>query len=142
MDPAPPNANPVPIRILVVDDDAPTLRMVEFILESEGYQVAAAPNGALGLAHCQAALPDLLLLNVLLPDSDGFEIYDQLRTLGYPGPVIFMTARPDIPEVLENRQLEVVGCLVKPLHPEDVLALVGRTLAPVEANPLPSTADS
>ncbi|GEM_PF-3815972 len=128
MDYAVPNPMQGLTRILVVDDDAPTLRMIEFILQSEGYEVVGAANGMAATSQCIDEQPDLLLLNVQLPDSNGFDVYAHLQELGYSGPVVFVTARPDIAEVLTERRLNVAGYLVKPLYPDEVVVLVRRVL--------------
>lgn len=131
-------ANPVPAHILVVDDDAPTVRLIDFLLTSDGYRITTAPNGRLALDFCQRELPDLTLLNVLLPDFDGFEVYQRLLELGYKGPVIFITARPDIPEVLQDRHMDVAGCLVKPLILDEVENIVGRVTSSISGAGLSS----
>ena len=116
-------------HVLVVDDDAPTVRLIQFLLQDEGLIVSSAADGETAITQYLRQPPDLILLNVTMPDTDGFELHDRLRALGYLGPVFFVTARPDIPRVLLERQLEVAGCMVKPLHPEEILLLVREALS-------------
>jgi len=114
----------MPAKILVVDDDAPTVRLIEFLLGLDGYRIQSAPNGMTALDLCKQEFPDLIILNVLLPDSDGFYVCERLRHLGYSGPIIFTTARPDIPHMIRERKLDVAGCLLKPLMLDEIEALV------------------
>ncbi|MHB0868398.1 MAG: response regulator transcription factor [Chloroflexota bacterium] len=120
---------PPAARVLVVDDDAPTVRMVQFLLEAEGMDVASAADGKTALREYAAQHPDLILLNVIMPGTNGFQMYDRLLALGYQGPVVFITARPDIPEVLLELHMAVAGCLVKPLHPDALLRVVQDTMS-------------
>ncbi len=123
-----PESCPAPARVLVVDDDAPTVRMIQFLLKEEGLFVSSAADGDTAMAEYLKASPDLILLNVIMPGTDGFRLYSRFRELGYQGPVMFVTARPDVPELLMELKLDVAGCLVKPLHPDEMLPLVWSAL--------------
>jgi CheY-like chemotaxis protein len=61
----------MPEKILIVDDDLDTLRLVGLMLQRQGYQIAAASNGSQSLSMAQADKPDLILLDVMMPDMDG-----------------------------------------------------------------------
>jgi len=67
-------------RILVIEDDPASLRLVGYSLQHEGYQVLTAPNGLEGLRKARNEEPDLIVLDVMLPGIDGFEICHRLRT--------------------------------------------------------------
>ncbi|HEY9815424.1 MAG TPA: PAS domain-containing protein [Candidatus Obscuribacterales bacterium] len=83
-----------PHRVLVVEDDPATRQMFQRILQKEGWQVTTAENGRLGLEAIQAQQPDLILLDLMMPEMDGFEFMDQLRQQdrGRSLPVVVVTA--------------------------------------------------
>ncbi len=66
-------------KILIVDDDVDTLRLVGLMLQRQGYQISAATNGQQGLSKAVEEMPDLILLDVMMPDMDGYEVTRQLR---------------------------------------------------------------
>ena len=70
----------MPEKILVVDDDLDTLRLVGLMLQRQGYQIIAASNGTQAIAIAQAEKPDLILLDVMMPDVDGYEVTRRLRS--------------------------------------------------------------
>lgn len=117
-----------PPRVLVVDDDAPTVRMIQFLLEGEGFLVSCANDAERALTEFSRERVDLVLLNVVMPGLDGFELYDRLVSRGYQGPVVFVSARPDVCEIVDAREIQSASCLVKPLHIDDVTGLIKRLL--------------
>jgi two-component system response regulator MprA len=84
--------------ILVVDDDAAIRRMLERTLAAAGYDVAAAPDGGAALAAIERSAPDLLVLDVGLPDLDGLAVCRRLRGKGLALPVLMLTARDAVPD--------------------------------------------
>lgn len=66
-------------KILIVDDDVDTLRLVGLMLQRQGYEISAASNGSQGLAKALKKTPDLILLDVMMPDMDGYEVTRRLR---------------------------------------------------------------
>jgi|AP95_1055475.scaffolds.fasta_scaffold22123_2 CheY-like chemotaxis protein len=84
-------------RILVVDDVAANLDVLREVLEPEGYQVLMAPGGEVALRNAQRALPDLILLDVMMPDLNGYEVCRRLKQEEETAsiPVIFITANDD-----------------------------------------------
>ncbi len=66
-------------KILIVDDDVDTLRLVGLMLQRQGYQITAATNGEQGLAKAFEERPDVILLDVMMPDMDGYEVTRRLR---------------------------------------------------------------
>ncbi|MBI4492026.1 MAG: response regulator, partial [Chloroflexi bacterium] len=88
-------SGPWPGKILVVDDDPAEVRVLSHLLSAQGYRVRIASNGAHGLTAAQLAPPDLVLLDVAMPDLSGYEVCRQLkadaRTQSVP--VIFLSAR-------------------------------------------------
>ena len=80
-------------RVLVVDDEAPITELLSTALRYMGYEVATAATGAAALEAASKSVPDLVVLDVMLPDIDGFEVCRRLRADGDFVPVIFLTAR-------------------------------------------------
>lgn len=113
-------------RILVVDDQSANVRVVTALLESHGYSVTAAGNGKDALAAASAETPDLLLLDMMMPGMDGFDLLAALREL--PGfrqvPTVFLTAVQDRDLLLRAFEAGAVDYVTKPFMPEELLARV------------------
>jgi DNA-binding response OmpR family regulator len=116
------------VRILVVDDDPIGSRMMQFLLGEEGYQVDAVdgPRGALALVEKQT--PDLLLLDVNMPQTNGFELYRRLRDMDYDIPVIFVTAKGELEDRLQGLRMGADDYITKPFQPAELLARVEAVL--------------
>jgi signal transduction histidine kinase len=114
-------------EILVVEDDAATRVYVAGLLRQQGYRVAAAGSGADALVAARRRRPELILLDVMLPDADGFEICRQLQAHESTRriPVIFLTAKGDEPEMLRGFESGGVDYIVKPFAVAVLLARVG-----------------
>jgi len=112
--------------ILVVDDTPANLKLMVGTLETEGYQVHIADSGGLALASLAAATPDLILLDIMMPEMDGFEVYRRLRTLeaGSDIPVMFLSALTDLDHRVEGLKLGAVDFITKPFRREELLARV------------------
>lgn len=82
-------------KILVIEDDPGNLRLIKYTLEKEGYQVVTAPNGLEGLRKAQIEEPDLIVLDVMLPGIDGFEVCHRLRAESQTAqlPVLILSAK-------------------------------------------------
>ena len=117
-------------RILIVDDQPANLRVVGALLERNGYAVATAGNGPDALAAARAAPPDLVLLDMMMPGMDGFELLAALK--GEPGmrqvPAIFLTAAQDRELLLRAFEAGAVDYVTKPFMPEELLARVSAHL--------------
>src|SRR6266852_3305993 len=114
-------------RVLVVEDD-PTLRLViQDNLTSEGYEVDVAPNGGCAIRHTQTATPDIILLDLTLPDCDGLDLLPILRLRGQV-PIIILTARAQQPEKLSGLRLGADDYITKPFDMEELLARIRAVL--------------
>lgn len=113
-------------RILVVDDSQTNLQLVMQLLHAEGYDLAAAVNGEQGLQIAQSMLPDLILLDVMMPDLDGFTVCQRLKAMPQlkDVPVIFLTARTDQQSTIEGLQMGAVDYVHKPFSSQELLARV------------------
>jgi two-component system response regulator VicR len=114
-------------RILVVEDD-PTLRLVlQDNFRSEGYRVDVAADGASAVRTTQDSIPDLIVLDLTLPDCDGFELLPVLRQSGRV-PIIVLTARAQQVEKVKGLALGADDYITKPFDPEELLARVRAVL--------------
>lgn len=114
-------------RILVVEDD-PTLRLVlRDNLQTEGYSVEVAADGASAVKSARTTIPDLVVLDLTLPDHDGFELLPILRSLGQV-PIIVLTARIQRHEKLKGLALGADDYITKPFDPAEFLARIRAVL--------------
>ena len=113
-------------RILVVDDQAANLRVVSNLLSRQGYEVATSSSGEDALAQFEANPPDLVLLDMMMPGMDGFDVLAALRAQAPPlrVPVVFVTAAQDRDLLLRAFDAGVVDYVTKPFLPEELLARV------------------
>ncbi|HEX9057311.1 MAG TPA: response regulator transcription factor [Ktedonobacterales bacterium] len=116
------------MRILVVDDDPIGSRMMQFLLTEEGFTVDTVdgPRGALALVEKQS--PDLLLLDVNMPNVNGFDLYRKLREMDYDIPVIFVTAKGELEDRLQGLRMGADDYICKPFQPAELLARVQTVL--------------
>jgi signal transduction histidine kinase len=121
----------LPSSILVVDDNRENLRLLTSVLTKQGYVVRAAPDGRLALASAQAKLPDLILLDVMMPEMDGYQICAQLkadeRTRNIP--VIFVSAADQVLDKVKAFSVGGVDYITKPFQMAEMLARVQTHLA-------------
>ena len=118
-------------KILVVDDDLDTLKLVGLMLERQGYEITVASNGLLGLSKAATERPDLILLDIMMPDIDGYEVTRRLRadpTLAHI-PVIMFTAKSMVDDKVAGFEVGVDDYLTKPTHPAELTAHVKAVLA-------------
>jgi two-component system sensor histidine kinase/response regulator len=118
-------------RILVVDDQPANLRVVSTLLSRNGYDVVPAGTGNEALEQALAHTPDLVLLDMLMPGMDGFQLLEEMRR--HPQlqdmPVIFLTAAQDRELLLRAFDSGAVDYVTKPFIPEELLARVGAHVA-------------
>lgn len=124
--------------VLVVDDEK---RMVEFIrmnLELEGYRVSTAHNGLEALQRLRDDLPDLVLLDVMMPQMDGFEALQRIREVSAV-PVIMVTVRGEEPDLVHGLELGADDYIAKPFSPRELLTRIKALLRRAE---MPAAAES
>ncbi len=129
MDSPKPKASPRE-KILLVDDVAANLSVLTAALEPEGYEILVAPNGGVALKLAAKAHPDLILLDILMPELDGIETCRRLKldAAAREIPVIFLTARNEMESVVEAFQVGGVDYITKPFRAEEVLTRVATHL--------------
>jgi two-component system OmpR family response regulator len=115
-------------RLLVVEDEEMILELLSGSLRFAGFDVVTAVSGADALRAVQASRPDLVLLDVMLPDGDGFEVVRRLRSSGPDVPVIFVTARDGVRERVAGLALGADDYVTKPFSLDEVLERIRAVL--------------
>jgi two-component system OmpR family response regulator len=115
-------------RILVVDDEPNICELLSATLRLTGYDVWVAHSGGEALTGAAEFGPDLVLLDVMLPDLDGFEVAQRLRAGGRSVPVLFMTARDSLTDRINGLTVGGDDCVTKPFSLEEVVLRIGAVL--------------
>ncbi len=117
-------------NILVVDDTPENLRLLAGILSEKGYQVRPVPNGKLALSAAQKMPPDLVLLDIMMPEMDGYQVCQQLKNSEVTKdiPVIFISAINDVMDKVKAFAVGGVDFITKPFQVEEVLARIDTHL--------------
>ncbi|MFZ1880580.1 MAG: response regulator [Gaiellaceae bacterium] len=122
------------MRVLVIDDEAPIRLLCRVNLEAEGMEVLEAADGPSGLEKARAELPDVILLDVMMPGLDGWRVAEELlddeRTEQIP--IIFLTARAELRDRARGIDLGGVDYVTKPFNPVELAPLVRDLTARVE----------
>jgi DNA-binding response OmpR family regulator len=118
-------------RILIVDDDPVITRLLEINFRLEGFQVDWALGGEEALRRVDEVAPDLIILDVMMPGLDGFEVRRRLNELpaGHDIPCIFLSARAQDEDRTRGYALGVDEYVTKPFDPAHLVEMVRRTLA-------------
>ena len=118
-------------KILIIDDDIDTLKLVGMMLQKQGYQIIASANGEQGLTQAEAENPDLIILDVMMPDMDGYEVARRLRAnlLTANTPVLMFTAKTQLDDKVTGFEAGADDYLTKPTHPTELSAHVKAMLA-------------
>lgn len=114
-------------RVLVVDDDPSLGEMLGIILRGEGMQVAHCTTGSGALAAFRDAKPDIVLLDVMLPGTDGVEVCRQIRAESHV-PIVMLTARTDTTDVVAGLEAGADDYVNKPFKPQELVARVHARL--------------
>lgn len=112
------------MRILLVEDERKVARFIQQGLEAEGYQVDVATDGKSGEEKARSSAYDLLILDVLLPKKDGFEVLESLRKSSLDMPVLMLTARGTTEDVVRGLDRGADDYLTKPFSFEELLARI------------------
>lgn len=117
--------DPQPKRILVVDDDKDVAALTERVLRDKGFQASRAPNGAEALAAIKQAPPDLVLLDIDMPEMDGWGFLEKLDSGPRP-PIAFVSGRFDFDAFAKGTRAGVVAFVAKPIHYNALVATCHR----------------
>jgi len=115
-------------RILIIEDEPAALRALSLLLSDEGYAVMEASRGGTGLALARQEQPDLILLDIRLPDVNGLEVLERLRQERCDAAFLIMTADTTSSNAIKAAQLGAFDYIAKPIHDEHLLVLIRRAL--------------
>jgi two-component system OmpR family response regulator len=115
-------------KILVIDDDSPIRDVVRFALAREGFAVVEAENGARGLALAAAEKPDLIVLDIMMPEIDGTEVCRRLRGSGDRTPIVFLSSRDEEIDRILGLELGGDDYVGKPFSPRELVSRVKAIL--------------
>ncbi len=115
-------------RVLIIDDERPILMTLEALLQRHGYQVDTAPNASQGLKLLKTKSHALVLLDLQLPDGDGLETLDRIKTELPDLPVIILTAHDSLHNAIESMKRGAYHFISKPYAPEELLSLIEKAL--------------
>ena len=118
-------------RILVVDDEERMVRFIRLNLEHDGFRVAEAFNGAQAINKIRTNMPDIVLLDVMMPDMDGFEVLKIIREVGSV-PVIMLTAKSEEDDRVRGLELGADDYITKPFSPRELVSRVRAVLRRTE----------
>ncbi len=118
-------------KVLIVEDDLESLKLIGLVLQSRGYQIIAAQSGLQALNKAVSEAPDLVLLDVMMPGMDGYEVARRLRADPRTAtiPIIMLTARGQVTDKVAGFEAGADEYLVKPVHPAELVTRIESLLA-------------
>jgi two-component system OmpR family response regulator len=117
-----------PAKVLVVDDEASIRALLSATLRLTGFEVRVANGGREALTAAAEYAPDLVVLDVMMPDLDGFEVAQRLRASGHPVPVLFLTARDSVEDRISGLTVGADDYVAKPFSLEEVVLRIRAIL--------------
>jgi two-component system OmpR family response regulator len=118
----------VKTRVLIVDDEPNIRDLLATSLRFAGYEIQTAANGAQAVAAVTESEPDIILLDVMLPDMNGFSVTKKLRSSGIQAPILFLTARDDVEDKITGLTVGGDDYLTKPFSLDEVVARIQAIL--------------
>lgn len=120
----------MPARILIVDDDLQTLKLIGLMLERRGHEIVAARDGGQALLKARTEAPDLIILDMMMPDMSGQEVCRQLRRdpATRDLPILMFTAKSEVSAKVQGFEAGADDYMTKPIHPNDLAARVDAAL--------------
>jgi DNA-binding response OmpR family regulator len=116
-------------RVLIVDDEPNIVISLEFLMQQQGYETATAADGRVALSEAGRFRPDLVLLDITLPELDGFQVCEQLRAAhGSDMGIIMLTARGQEAEVAKGLALGADAYVTKPFSTRDLVGTVHKLI--------------
>ena len=125
------------VRILIIDDDAKLLALLADYLAGFQMEVRGAPDGPQGLAALERDRPDLVILDVMLPGLDGFEVCRRIRAMGTV-PIIMLSARGEVVDRIVGLELGADDYLAKPFDPRELVSRIQTVLRRTRPDPVTS----
>jgi two-component system KDP operon response regulator KdpE len=127
----------MPEKILVIDDEETTVQLIAILLERRGYEVIKAFRADEGLRKAYRSQPDLVLLDIMMPDMDGWDVCKRMREMS-DVPIIFLTARGETRDVVRGLEMGADDYVVKPYDNDE---LVARVRAHLRRSPRPNMSE-
>lgn len=124
-------------KILVIDDEETTVQLIAFLLDKRGYEVVKAYSAEEGLRLAYRYQPDLVLLDIMMPDMDGWEVCKRLREMS-DVPIIFLTARDETSDIVRGLEMGADDYVAKPYNNEELIA---RVRAHLRRSPRPNISE-
>lgn len=121
--------------ILVIDDDSFILQLIQNILQPEGYDVIVAADGVYGMTLMRDAKPDLVLLDIMMPGPDGYQVLESIRKHS-DVPIIMITAKLDVDSIKQAVDLGADDYVKKPFTPAELVARIHAKLRRTEQDTL------
>ena len=119
------------VKIMIIDDDVDTLKLVGLMLQKQGYQIVAATNGQQGLSQIEVENPDLILLDVMMPEMDGWEVCKVIRDVYQDSiKILMLTAKDTVRDrIIGKNILKADEYMTKPFDIDALLTSVAHLLA-------------
>ncbi len=127
----------MPEKILIIDDEEDTVQLISILLEKRGFETIKAFRAEEGLRKAYRHQPDLVLLDIMMPDMDGWEVCRRLREMS-DVPIIFLSARGDVKDVVRGLELGSDDYITKPYNNDE---LVARVRAHLRRSPRPNISE-
>ncbi len=124
-------------KILIIDDEETTVQLIAILLERRNYKAVKAYSAEEGLRLAYRHQPDLVLLDIMMPDMDGWEVCKRLREMS-DVPIIFLTARDETTDIVKGLEMGADDYVVKPYNNEE---LVARVRAHLRRSPRPNMSE-
>ncbi|MFZ3168683.1 MAG: response regulator [Candidatus Methanoperedens sp.] len=122
-------------KVLVVDDEPDTLELVKLVLESGGFEAILANNGKEALAQIATVRPDLVLLDIMMPDMDGWDVFRKMKERDPGIPIAILTAKAqNIDKLLGLHVLKADDYITKPFGKNELISKVKRLIESTEKN--------
>ena len=121
------NSDTTKYKILAVDDEKRMVRFIQLNLEQDGFQVVTAYNGKQALEQVRTQLPDLILLDIMMPDISGFEVLKKIREVNTV-PVIMLTAKGEEDDRIQGLELGADDYITKPFSPRELVSRIRAVL--------------
>ena len=126
------NSDQTKYKILAVDDEKRMVRFIQLNLEQDGFQVVTAYNGKEALEQVRTQLPDLVLLDIMMPDINGFEVLKKIREVSNV-PVIMLTAKGEEDDRIQGLELGADDYITKPFSPRELVSRIRAVLRRTKA---------
>jgi CheY-like chemotaxis protein/MinD-like ATPase involved in chromosome partitioning or flagellar assembly len=124
-------------RILIVDDDMDSLKLVGLMLQKQGYEIIAANNGASGIEKATSGQPDLIILDIMMPDISGYEVARRLRSNPETAaiPILMFTAKTMVDDKVAGFEAGADDYITKPTHPAELVSRIKAALLRAASRP-------